>query len=392
MRRRRREPRYRNGDCSLGWRAKDAVAEYNDAETGKRQRVRLGVSRREGEKKAREALDAFVETRKAVVRHNDAPKVGELWTDWLADRAADGFSNRNQKIYWVFLGPHFAHRDPLLLTLEDCREYARARFDKGVSQWGVHNELRVMRALMKWAFDNNRLPRRPRVWVPRPGEHRNRVLTYTEASALVAAALSGDPHIGLFVRIAFATAARHGAILDLTWDRVDFAANTIEFEEGQPRDPMSKAWRKGRAKVFMGEALKAALLEAKKGRRCDHVIEHGGHRLVTVKNGFFNAVQRAGLAWQAPHPKDPERQIWKTDVTPHVIRHTVLTWLDQGGIETKRAAQLAGHKDERTTRLVYTHTDPTVLREAVELLDERLLAKPVVTPEPSEGEDGSDAP
>jgi hypothetical protein len=39
---------------------------------------------------------------------------------------------------------------------------------------------------------------------------------------------------------------------------------------------------------------------------------------------------------------------------------------------------MAGHKDERTTKLVYTHASPEVLTEAVELLDERLHALPEI--------------
>lgn len=304
---------------------------------------------------------------------------------WLADREADGFSNALYKAQWVSLRPCFANRDPLLLTQDDCRAYAKGRFELGRAQWTVHNELRSIRALMKWSHESNHIPRRPKVWVPKAGKSRERVLTYPEAQALTAAASHGDPHIYLFTRIAFATAARHMAILDLAWDRVDFKVNTIEFDEDLPPDPMSKAWRKGRAKVPMGKALRAALLVAKEGRRCDHVIEHGGERLVTVRSGFANAVKRAGLGRYvaAPTQKDPARQIWKTDVTPHVIRHTVLTWLDEAGFESKRRAQLAGHGDERTTDLVYTHADPTVLQEAVELLDERLLAKPQITQDPA---------
>jgi integrase len=240
-----------------------------------------------------------------------------------------------------------------------------------------------MRAMMKWAAENNHLPRRPKVWVPRAGENRDRVLTPEEAQTLVASALAGDPHISLFVRIAFATAARHMAILDLEWARVDFDANTIEFDLDLPPDPMSKAWRKGRAKVYMGAALRAALELAKKGRRCDHVIEHGGKRLVTVRAGFFNAVKRAGLAWQEPDPKNPQRMLWTTDCTPHTIRHTVLTWLEEGKVDPRRAQQLAGHKDLDTTQSIYQHPDAAMLKEAVELLEERLLAPPEITSDPA---------
>lgn len=377
---RKRPPKYRSGDCTLGWRGKDAVAEFRDEVTSKRQRVRIGRYKRDSQK-AKDALDAFAERRKAVKKHEETPTVGQLWDMWLADRAEDGFRNDIYAAQWVSLKPVFANRNPVLLTEQDCRNYAKDRFALGRAQWTVYNELVRIRALTKWAFERDKIPKRPKIWVPRPGKHRDRVLTYEEAKALVAGARQGDPHIHLFVRIAFATAARHMAILDLTWERVDFEANKITFEEDLPPDPMSKTWRKGRATVPMGKALRAALEIAYRGRRTNYVIEHGGRRLVTVRTGFLAAVKRAGLGKYVPHPKKPDKMVFETDVTPHVIRHTVLTWLDQEGIATPRRSQLAGHKDEHTTKLVYTHTSPEVLNEAVELLDERLHAPPAITAE-----------
>ena len=380
MRARGRKAKYRSGDCTLGWRGKDAVAEFRNEITGKRERVRIGRFKR-SDPKAKEALDGFAERRKALRQHEATPTIGQIWKMWTEDRAKDGFSNALHDAQWVSLGPYFTNRDPLLLTQDDCRTYAKGRFDIGRSQWTVHNELRSIRAMMKWAAENRKIPFRPKVWVPKAGESRDRVLTYDEAKALVAASSHGDPHIHLFVRIAFATAARHAAILDLEWTRVDFGAGTIEFDVELPPDPMSKSWRKGRANVPMGKALRAALMLAYKGRRTDHVIEHGGRRLKTVRAGFAAAVKRAGLGKYVPNPKKPDETIFETDVTPHTIRHTVLTWLRAEGFDSRDGAQLAGHKDERTTKLVYEHADPTALTEAVELLDERLHALPEITVE-----------
>ena len=76
---------------------------------------------------------------------------------------------------------------------------------------------------------------------------------------LVKGAEAGDPHVGLFVVLVFATGARHTAVLDLTWDRIDFVRGTIQFDEDLPPDPMSKAWRKGRATVPMNRGARKAL-------------------------------------------------------------------------------------------------------------------------------------
>ena len=366
----KRAKRYRSGDCTLGWRGQWAVANLPVEGAGKRQRVRLGKFKRDSIE-ARDALDRFVETRRAIVKQSSAYTVGQLWDLWLAERKADGFRNDIYAAQWVSLRPVFANRLPHLLTTQDFRGYARARFDAGRKPWTVNTELVRLRACLKWAHETDLIDRRPKVWVPSPGKHRERVLNFDEARALLEAARRGDPHIYLFVVIAFATGARHSAILDLQWKRADLAEGLLEFDESLPPDPMSKAWRKGRATVPMNPSVRAALMEAYEGRQTDHVIEHGGRRLKTVREGFAAAVERAGLDQSAG------------SITPHTIRHSVLTRLDEAKVETRRAAQLAGHKNEETTRLVYTHSSPQVLAEAVGILDLPFAPLPKISHEPS---------
>ena len=264
----KRAKRYRSGDCTLGWRGQWAVANLPVEGAGKRQRVRLGKFKRDSIE-ARDALDRFVETRRAIVKQSSAYTVGQLWDLWLAERKADGFRNDIYNAQWVSLKPVFANRLPHLLTTQDFRGYARSRFDAGRKPWTVNTELVRLRACLKWAHETDLIDRRP-----------------------------------------------------------------------------------------------------KAGRQTDHVIEHGGRRLKTVREGFAAAVERAGLDQSAGA------------VTPHTIRHSVLTWLDEAKVETRRAAQLAGHKNEETTRLVYTHSSPQVLAEAVGILDLPFAPLPKISHEP----------
>jgi len=287
-----------------------------------------------------------------VQKQQSSYTVGQLWALWLQERAADRLSNKIYEANWVALGPVFASRAPDLLVADAYRKYAAARFALGRSPWTVHTELVRLRACLKWAADNHHIARRPKVWVPAPGAHRSKVLTVEEAKTLVAGAMRGDPHVWLFVVLAFNTGARHTAILDLTWSRIDFERGLIAFDEDLPRDPMSKSWRKGRALVPMNRAVRAALEMAYEGRQSKWVVEHGGRRLKSVRDGFANACRRAGLA----------------DVTPHTIRHTVATWLEDR-VPDARRAQLLGHGDIETTRRVYTHSGVALLEEAVSYLD-----------------------
>jgi integrase len=393
---RKRRQRYSNGDITLGRRGREAVAEFKDHE-GSRQRVRLGVPFTDVAA-AKAALDDLAEKRRAVQKQAASYRVADLWRLWLKDRRADGFSNAVYDANWVSLEPVFGHRDPTLLETQDFRNYARDRFKLGRKPWTVHTELVRLRACLSWAADTRLVPFKVKVWVPTPGKGRDLVLTFEEARALVNAATLGDPHISLFVVLAFATGARHMAILDLTWDRIDFEAGTIQFDEDLPPDPMSKAWRKGRATVPMNRAVREALELAHRGRQTNFVIEHGAKRLKSVREGFFNAVVRAGLAKRVPIEGKTGEFEYATDITPHTIRHTVATWLDEAEIADKRAAQLLGHRNEGTTKRVYQHTSHSVLGQAVEALNLAFAPLPKIghelVPDPVENpsEEGNSVP
>jgi integrase len=349
MAKRKREKAYRNGDCILGRRGDKWVVDIR-AQGLKRQRPELEV--RAGET-PQQALDRFAEARRAVQKVHAAHTVGQLWDLWLTERAADKLRNDIYKANWKALAPHFASRAPDLLVTKDFRDYAAARFAADIKPWTVHTELVRLRACLKWAAEHHHITRRPKVWVPTPGKSRDRVLSLLEARDLVSGARLGDPHVNLFVVIAFATGARHTAILDLTWDRIDFDAGTISFDENLKPDPMSKSWRKGRAMVPMNRTVRAALELAYAGKQSKWVIEHGGRRLKSIREGFANAVRRAALS---------------SEVTPHTIRHTVASWLEDR-VGDARRAQLLGHGDIDTTRKVYTHSGAELLIEAVSYLD-----------------------
>ena len=363
------DQKYRNGNCTLGRRGNEAVVSYPD-ENGKRQRTRLGVPFSDMAA-AERALNIFAEAQRAVRKQQASYTVGQLWEMWLEERAADRLRNDIYNANWVALGPSFASRSPDLLNAQDFRDYAELRFRAGKASWTVHTELSRLRSCLKWAVETHLIARRPKVWVPTPGKHRERVLSFDEARALVAGALKGDPHVYLFVVVAFATGARHGALLDLVWERIDFAAGLIAFDEVLKPDPMSKSWRKGRALVPMNRAARMALETAFAGRQTRYVIEHGGRRLKSIRCGFAAAVERAGLFPAA-------------GITPHTIRHTVASWLEDR-VNDARRAQLLGHSGMRTLP-VYTHSGAELLVEAVSLLDAEFAPLPKIAHEEAETE------
>jgi integrase len=104
---------------------------------------------------------------------------------------------------------------------------------------------------------------------PPPSKPRDRYLTKDERDLLLANIET--PHVRLFVILALTTGARMGAILDLTWDRVNLKHGTIDFNP-PGRDKSNKR----RTVVPINSRLREALEEAQKAALSDHVIEYGG--------------------------------------------------------------------------------------------------------------------
>ncbi len=233
--------------------------------------------------------------------------------------------------------------------------YESERYREGVSEPTVRQELTTLTAAWTVALRADPpitdLPV-PKIDLPAGSEAREAFLTHDEADRLTAAA--EKEYLNLFIRIGLATAGRHRAILDLTWDRVDLERGTIDLRlpgvgDGPVRvDARGRRIRAPRMKKRGFCRIEGDLIDdlraAQERAASDHVIELAGRRLKSVGDGFKAAVIRAGL--------DPD------EVTPHILRHTAITWLMQSGEDIYRVASFAGHSSPKMIEKVYGHHHP----------------------------------
>jgi integrase len=147
--------------------------------------------------------------------------------------------------------------------------------------------------------------------------------------------------------LAYRTGGRASAVLELAWDRVDFARGQIRLGLGERR-------AKGRATVPMTEDTAEILREARKAALTDYVIEYGGKRVKSVKRAFKAAVTRAGLP---------------TDTSPHVLRHSAAVHMAESGVPMAEIAQFLGHSSESITFRTYARFSPTYLQRAAAALE-----------------------
>jgi len=171
-------------------------------------------------------------------------------------------------------------------------------------------------------------------------------MTREQVSAFIAAC--DFPHVKLFAILAATTGARMGAILSLTWDRVDLERGLIHYQ-----DPTALKTKKGRATTPINALARGALTEAYSGALTPFVIEWAGQRVQSIKKALATAGARAGTPW----------------VTAHVFRHSAASIMAESGVPMGEIAAMLGHADSRTTERTYARFSPAYLRGASSKLE-----------------------
>ncbi|WP_164868025.1 tyrosine-type recombinase/integrase [Rhodovarius crocodyli] len=240
---------------------------------------------------------------------------------------------------WARMQTRFGHLRPDQITKANTKEYAEARKAQGVGAGTIHTELTYLRAALKWNGADGWL-----IEMPSKPPPKDLHLTREQFTRLLSHAKT--PHVRLFLILAITTAARMGAILDLTWDRVNFEGGFIRLALG----PTTK---KGRATVPINESARIALEAAMAIRTCDSVIEFGGKPVKKIRKAFERVAVAAELPW----------------VTPHVLRHTSAVWMAENGVALQEIGQYLGHTDYQTTYRVYARFTPGYLKKAAGALE-----------------------
>lgn len=140
------------------------------------------------------------------------------------------------------------------------------------------------------------------------------------------------------------------ALLDLTWDRVNFLRGHIHLHA-----PSRTRNSKGRAIVPMNETARAALVEARQGAVTDHVIEWSGGRIRSVKRAINTCLRRTGLKTRGDGV--------------HLLRHTAAVLMAESGVPIDEIAQYLGHSNSNTTAKVYARYSPDYLQGAATALN-----------------------
>lgn len=312
------------------------VVMWNDE--GGRRRYRLKATTKQA---------AEAEGRDVFRRETASPSgylIADLWGMYRAERADRPIAETIRHTGKALL-PAFGSMRPDQVTVQDCRKYAKDRAAAGRAQGTVWTELGHLRLVCRWAEKAGLIGRAPAIELPQKPAPKDRYLTDAEISRLIAA--DAEPHIRVAILLMLTTAGRVGAILDLTWDRVDFDRNQINLRVD------STGPRKGRAVVPMNSTLRAALSVAADAAVSDYVVEWAGGPVRSIRKGFSTTAESAGLK----------------GISPHVLRHTAAVRMAASGIPMQMISQYLGHSNTGITERTYARFGPDHMADAAAALE-----------------------
>lgn len=305
------------------------------------------------DKKKRQAeLDAAAASATATLR--------DILDVWAAKRQTENGKTWDNKWKYIHGAIRLRAGDTPLHQIDDdwAARYERGRsIDDGVSEPTVRQELSTI--LTAWRLASTARPKVttlpvPVFDLPAASDPHDTFLTRAEADRLIDAAKTD--YMRLFIRLGLATAGRHEAILQLTWDRVNLGTGVIDLRcnvvdlpaGGQDRDTRGRKIRaprqKPRAQVRVEGVVLDELHLARASAVTPYVIEYRGQPIGRVHKGFAKVVESAGLAGRG--------------ITPHIMRHTAITWLMQSGADIYQVAGFAGHRDIKMILQRYGHHHP----------------------------------
>ncbi|NLU50388.1 MAG: site-specific integrase [Syntrophomonadaceae bacterium] len=156
---------------------------------------------------------------------------------------------------------------------------------------------------------------------------------------------------GLVIRLLVVTGARLGEILGLTWDRVDFAKNTITID--RTVDVLSRC-RKDDTKT--PNSRRTVILDAETMTKLSEWKKKSHDKVVFMQNRELVFKSPAGKPLHYGRVHKMFKAILKKaelpDMRIHDIRHAVVTLLLAEGVPAVTVASLVGH-NVATTNAVY---------------------------------------
>jgi site-specific recombinase XerD len=256
------------------------------------------------------------------------------------------------------------------ITAEDVRDHMHTMLDRHLSKATVRRSLYALGSFFTWAVRWRVVPFNPvaQVTVPRRERVRDvRALSKRERAILIAAAdrLAGKSHrvldrqAPLLVRLMLKTGLRRAEVVGLAWRDVDTSRRELLVRHG-------KGDKSRRVPIEDRD-----LLTRLEGLRETRGVDRPGNDAALLSPVFVSTRDKK-IAWSSFyrlfHRVLKHAELAGKGITPHALRHTFGSMLCAKGVPVPYVKDLLGHEDIGST-MVYVHSTPKALREAVRKLD-----------------------
>ena len=363
----------RNSGASLEWRADRGVWEIIEYQRGKRRRRSTSTADR---LEASEILARYLlDTKHVGCIAPSERRIDDSLNDYLLSFEQKSSSAETAAYNARVLLRFWSGKTVEDITKKSCADYER--FVHGKSPSTIRRELTTLTAALNLDKREKRLTDVPFVWKPAEGPPKDTWLTRREAALLLwfARKGTGRDYLPFAILLLLYASPRKATALGLRWPQVDLERRRIDFNM-----PGAERTRKRRAVIAIPGRLHGFLARRRlRGMADGYVIHRKGKALGDIKKGVAGAAERAARYCDSRAMKSTgaEAHNWKESattlrkVTPHVLRHTCITWLAQARVPIEVTAAYAGHASSRTTQRVYIHHSPDYMAEVTKALDRR---------------------
>ncbi|MFP2958226.1 tyrosine-type recombinase/integrase [Myxococcus sp. 1LA] len=294
-------------------------------------------------------------TKRQILEHHVLPFFGDMKLDSIGPAAIEDFKALMRK---KKSAARARKKSPTQAALRKRKGAA----PKPLSLKTINNVLTVLGKLLAVAEEQGDIQQAPRVKLfGKLPKSKFDFLSYEEAERLIAAS---ENEWRTMLLVAIKTGLRQGELIGLQWKDLDLQRGKAHVQrtiwrgvEGLPKG--------GRERTV---DLPSSVVEALKGQR--HLrgpyvfCQERGEPFTEgkLKRPLARALERASIV------REEGRIGW------HDLRHTYGSHLAMKGVPLKVIQELMGHATIDMTER-YAHLSPEVKRDAVQLLDEPLLAR-----------------
>lgn len=248
---------------------------------------------------------------------------------------------------------------------------------KGLSVRTAQIAVVTLKSATKWALANGMLGRDPLAGVTAPRREHKPMNSWSDEDARKFLAHVRTDRLGVAYALFLTRGFRRGELAGLRWDAVNFTEGTIQITrtritvDGKAMDSTPKTGA-GRRTVPMDASLVSMLRVHEVAQKKERL--KAGDVWQGIGHVFVNEV---GQPHHPDHFGDRFEDLVKECGVPrirlHDLRHTACSLMLAAGEPVKVVQELVGHASPQITLALYTHTTPSMGRDAGAALSERLL-------------------